>query len=1094
MPKSQPGKRSNYEKAADMAARGPENAAELSFIDPLRARHTFLYYKGKTLPAPGEPLPAGAPSSVSAQDHMLLHGYFQSKPFLHRKGVNGTQGQFIFCENDENGDDEEEEGEIRSARKNPYDECNCESVVLQPMAAPAPATGSSAVQSATRNLTLTIADVLTPAVDHSAAAGSGKSVDFKLPEPLGVGRAAMFVARLLDQRKSYDSNELSSLDCEVLSPFPGPDRELWISSPNIDITPEPPILKSKQTPRYFRDGHLGLFEHTKWPQAYYPEEPHAIAIPGNPRFLGTHMEDQYGLGPAFARGEVGQESDDFVKFQDPNLGWDDLEASDFVVAVDLPTAAVGTLRKEWFIRFHAAISEIKNLAQAIFDEQDKAHPAYLTTVGEKEARVGYFLYQERRFLDIVRAVRHLKEVPMSSFDTLMWFREVQRILLDLRGWVIYMKVILPRWKDPCFRVKSPRDILPVRGCFTSNRSILDVMFRIGVPVWYVREAITITTITKIIRVKTVIANSVALSATTVMQHFGHTYQTPLWGHVGFETSADIHEGVRRLGLTSQPMFRPLLPFLPDEESTAAPAPPEAKPESEDRPSGLDEIQFDIPEDMGWPQDPIVPESVETNAKMLYGMCRCADVDALTNIKISVGDETAAPSMAEIASFKPPPSMSEAVLPVQDARLAMSAESSSHHDWLSRERSQYTTQNPDVIGYRGQIPTASGHSNQVEDLPNWAPNLAPGWRFALREVRQGEWSNASFRYPLPSCHIFLGKQKNDTLALWIHNWLRIRMWCLTQVPLHSPSPHHHLLTTMQVINPPQRDRRVLMTIHEWRAAVEGRYQQMPYNENDVRPQAPLEDIKKLPLGSLETGKPHRPESFSTHNKKSKWRLSMSRLAARIDVHVRFGVYAGFSPYDAAVARCQWGNQEITSSHALQDRDLWAEVLWELSVMNFRLEFADLDRELLPHVYKDADQRFAAAREAKVCGIWLSAGIRLMWHRSDSQALDEQDPFSSLDSAHARHVVRSMAVVMADWPSPRRIRDAKQLLYPPRGVDQSQSLFDEYREDVYFFYTQTFYETRGRLPTAPYLQPASLESRLVSNVSHSCQIGGCYRLSF
>ncbi|OBZ76014.1 hypothetical protein A0H81_03295 [Grifola frondosa] len=69
--------------------------------------------------------------------------------------------------------------------------------------------------------------------------------------------------------------------------FPGTNEQLFISSPNIEILPAVPMHRKDELFRFYRDGMLNYFEFLKWPQAYYPLEPHAAAAPGNPQLLAV---------------------------------------------------------------------------------------------------------------------------------------------------------------------------------------------------------------------------------------------------------------------------------------------------------------------------------------------------------------------------------------------------------------------------------------------------------------------------------------------------------------------------------------------------------------------------------------------------------------------------------------------------------------------------------------------------------------------------------------------------------------------------------------------------------------------------------------
>lgn len=177
-----------------------------------------------------------------------------------------------------------------------------------------------------------------------------------------------------------------------------------------------------------------------------------------------------------------------------------------------------------------------------------------------------------------------------------------------------------------------------------------------------------------------------------------------------------------------------------------------------------------------------------------------------------------------------------------------------------------------------------------------------------------------------------------------------------------------------------------------------------------------------------------------------------------------MYAGFEPYEQDMS-AQWGNLTVTHSVANSDEQLWAEVVWELSVLNFRLEFAGLDRQLAADFYLRDDQSIAAHREASVFRIWDTCGIRPLWQ---VEALGS-DPLGSESWVTRQSSVKLMAMIMQAWPHGRTL--AWDDFYTV-----SKDAYLAYEHNVFKFYATTFRSCRGRLPTVPFIQPPSLASRL------------------
>lgn len=78
---------------------------------------------------------------------------------------------------------------------------------------------------------------------------------------------------------------------------------------------------------------------------------------------------------------------------------------------------------------------------------------------------------------------------------------------------------------------------------------------------------------------------------------------------------------------------------------------------------------------------------------------------------------------------------------------------------------------------------TGHSrgSQINPPPLWAPAIAFVWGDILAEFPcASEVASARLQYALPPPHMFFGSEDDTKLGLKIHNWIRIRSWCLSQV--------------------------------------------------------------------------------------------------------------------------------------------------------------------------------------------------------------------------------------------------------------------------------------------------------------------------
>lgn len=335
-------------------------------------------------------------------------------------------------------------------------------------------------------------------------------------------------------------------------------------------------------------------------------------------------------------------------------------------------------------------------------------------------------------------------------------------------------------------------------------------------------------------------------------------------------------------------------------------------------------------------------------------------------------------------------------------------------------------------------------------PTWLPPLAPGWISVFEETMDlDDDPNMALQYPLPPIHLFFA-DKGAVFGHRVHNWLRIRMWCLLEVLC----PSNHCM--------------VLMTTSQWRIALEGRYY-LPDNMVNctVKPQSSSHDMARLPPWPRKTKKARlEPQvasnvtSASSVEVRKRKKALDRRVADRVDIGVRFLVHAGFAPYDDTTSP-QWGRTFVTSKMAHEDKDLWAEVVWELSVANFRLELLQLDRKVVMGVYCYEDKRYAAQREGKICHIWATGGLSVDWERESRWV----DRLVIEDWEARRGAVKVMAEVLCGWPGGSKLMWHKD-------YDSNFKAFTDFEHAVFLFYTVTFHKHCGRLPIMPLSQPKSL----------------------
>ena len=329
-------------------------------------------------------------------------------------------------------------------------------------------------------------------------------------------------------------------DCLVLAPFPKSNGGIWISSPNVEFVPEIPVHAAHEPFGFFADGMLGPFEYLKWPQFFDDLEPHAVASPGNPDLMfspsvqSLPLVDHRGVLPTFAVASA---------------PWFSFTSNDFTTSVHMPHEDVGFLSERVHVRLREAAEEAIEKALA-FAEREFG-PRNEATVEEERVYRGRN-YVLRDVACLRRAISRLQETATSSFEVVMWFRDAQRLILALRAWLTYMSIIRPRLDDPSFA--DYENVLPLRGVVTRRETVVQTMFRCGIPVWWLRPLHTLSDQTLILSVRDALSSSIHFTSKRVTMHGKHRWEAPAW------LEAKIHDNsvqgmgdmLRRYSLFSKP--------------------------------------------------------------------------------------------------------------------------------------------------------------------------------------------------------------------------------------------------------------------------------------------------------------------------------------------------------------------------------------------------------------------------------------------------------------------------------------------------------------------------------------------------------------
>lgn len=286
--------------------------------------------------------------------------------------------------------------------------------------------------------------------------------------------------------RSSDEGPLKPTDCRCIAASDSQENT-WISSPNMEFVPELPLHTKGEVFTFYADGMLGAFELFKWPQVYDQREPHSMAAPANVSFIKEASKLE---APKDIRRVL-------PPFKDTDIPFLTIGPTEMLVTPGLPHLQVAMLQPELLLRFRAATEDTVKLVDPVWKAK-YGHGVSKTPEEERE-HVGRRHFILDRMAVMWRAFSKLEEVPMSPFNVISWTRELQRLLLEVRGWLIYEVVLAPRLRNP--EIDGRSRPLPLRGVVTTLLNTVEDLYRIGVPVWWMREPGTLTNKTVIYKVR-----------------------------------------------------------------------------------------------------------------------------------------------------------------------------------------------------------------------------------------------------------------------------------------------------------------------------------------------------------------------------------------------------------------------------------------------------------------------------------------------------------------------------------------------------------------------------------------------------------------
>lgn len=363
----------------------------------------------------------------------------------------------------------------------------------------------------------------------------------------------------------------------------------------------------------------------------------------------------------------------------------------------------------------------------------------------------------------------------------------------------------------------------------------------------------------------------------------------------------------------------------------------------------------------------------------------------------------------------------------------------------------------VLRPRGQInrPKIKGaqpaHMQQQQfkpaEEPHWLPTRMGSWESvndAMQTWKTSAHAPRLYALPPPQCFFVASR---TVAGSRFHNWLIIRDWCFGEILSPSSQPY------------------VLLTISQWKVALEGRYHAFELPVGPIQPTSSPADIARLPAPPptakrARLNEPASEVSTSAAPGPSSTQAA-KRLVDRIDIAVRFGIFGGHAVYTSRETP-SWG-RGVVARHTADTSLAIAEcILWELSVFLFRLQLLALDRELAHSFYAASTPLEAARRERLVFKIWGGSGIRPLWEQKV-----ECDPVNTLRWKTRLPCVRALGEVMMAWP------DADACGWR-EAYDDDFEEFAEYERRMFMFYAKFYHGCHDTLPVLPFVAPLTLHS--------------------
>lgn len=195
------------------------------------------------------------------------------------------------------------------------------------------------------------------------------------------------------------------------------------------------------------DGRYGEVDIFQWPQLFCPEYPWSVAITRNIAWPSCSAMPWAWYDPTYK---------DFERLPGSTL-------------------VVGFLKKDK----REGLRNLNNELKKRFAQYKRGNRL------ERPGDQGLKLMQHVR-----SALNHIDRFPLSWRDIVACVAEYQRGVLECLAYFDYYEIIVPRCDKPVFPFPEVNQFW--MGAFTDNHHTAEMLYRAGVPVWYLRSDDTIT--------------------------------------------------------------------------------------------------------------------------------------------------------------------------------------------------------------------------------------------------------------------------------------------------------------------------------------------------------------------------------------------------------------------------------------------------------------------------------------------------------------------------------------------------------------------------------------------------------------------------